>query len=169
MNHPYTSLHMETRQAKQRLAQIFQDRHTESLFLPDNEDAPAENQQEAATDRPSMPLKVARQRKVLCDLRENAGSPKGPNETRRDMSAFSFTLTLLLSGTIAAANTDQPLFWLLIGPAPLAVDLAVTIFLRQRFHLDACLLALRKWNVQTENRDRAIGEVSLGCTCRLSR
>jgi hypothetical protein len=87
----------------------------------------------------------------------------------RDMSAFSFTLTLLLSSTIAAANTDQPLFWLLIGPAPLAVDLAVTIFLRQRFHLDACLLALRKWNVQTENRDRAIGEVSLGCTCRLSR
>jgi hypothetical protein len=169
MNNPYTSLHMETRQAKQRLTQIVQDRHTESLFLPDNKDAPAADEQKEATDWPSMPPEVARQCKVLRDLRENAGSPKGPNDTRRDMSAFSFTLTLLLSGTIAAANTDQPLFWLLIGPAPLAVGLTATVFLRQRFHLDACLLALRKWNVQSENRDRAIGEVSLGCTCRLSR
>jgi hypothetical protein len=31
MNHPYTSLHMEARQAKQRLIQVLQDRRGESL------------------------------------------------------------------------------------------------------------------------------------------
>ena len=69
------------------------------------------------------------------------------------MSAFSFTLTLLLSSTIAAANTDQPLFWLLIGPAPLAIGLAATVFFRQRFPLRRYLLALRKWNDQSENSE----------------
>ena len=79
----------------------------------------------------------------------------------RDMSAFSFTLTLLLSSTIAAANTDQPLFWLLIGPAPLAIGLAATVFFRQRFPLRRYLLALRKWNDQSENSEgiTRLGEI----------
>src|SRR5260370_18241683 len=71
----------------------------------------------------------------------------------RDMSAFSFTLTLLLSSTIAAANADQPLFCLLIGPAPLAIGLVAAVFLRQRFPLHRCLLSLRTWNAQIANRE----------------
>jgi hypothetical protein len=49
------------------------------------------------------------------------------------MSTSSFTLTLLLLGTIGAAQTDNPIFWLLIGPAPFAVVFAGIMFSRQGF------------------------------------
>ena len=49
------------------------------------------------------------------------------------MSTFSFTLTLLLLGTIGAAQSDNPVFWLLIGPAPFAVTFMGLVFLRQQF------------------------------------
>jgi hypothetical protein len=110
MNHPYTSVHMETRQAKQRLIQVFDGRRGPSLV--EIEEASGAHQQKRVTDRPWLSREL--------------------------------TLTLLLSGTIAAANADQPLFWLLIGPTPLAIGLATAVFLRPRFDLSACLLALRK-------------------------
>ena len=50
-----------------------------------------------------------------------------------DMSTFTFTLTLLLLATVAAAQTDDPMFWLLIGPAPFAVAFTGLVFFRQRF------------------------------------
>jgi hypothetical protein len=50
---------------------------------------------------------------------------------RNDMSTFSFTLTLLLLGTIGAAQTDNPMFWLLIGPAPFAVVFTGLVFFRR--------------------------------------
>ena len=138
MNH--ANLHMETRQAKQRLMQVLKGRGSESLV--EIEDLPVANQPKRATDRPS--LSRDRQCKVLSDLRKTERSAKESDWSGKDMSSFSFTLTLLLSGTIAAANADQPLFWLLIGPTPLAIGLAAAIFLRPRFDLPACLLALRK-------------------------
>jgi hypothetical protein len=144
MNHPYTSLHMEARQAKQRLIQVLQDRRGESLV--EIEYVPVANQQKRATDRPSLSLsrELTRQCKVLSNLRKTERFAKESDWSGRDMSSFSFTLTLLLSGTIAAANADQPLFWLLIGPTPLAIGLAAAVVLRARFDLPACLLALRK-------------------------
>jgi hypothetical protein len=51
--------------------------------------------------------------------------------THRDMSAFSFTLTLQLLGTIAAAHTAHPVFWLLVGPMPLAVGFTLVTFIQQ--------------------------------------
>jgi len=137
MNHPYTSLHMETRQAKQRLIQVFDGRRGPSRV--ETEEASGAHQQQRATDRTWLSRELTRQCKVLGDLRKTEQSAK-----ESDMSSFSFTLTLLLSGTIAAANADQPLFWLLIGPTPLAIGLAAAVFFRPRFDLPACLLALRK-------------------------
>jgi hypothetical protein len=142
MNHPYTNLNMETRRAKQRMIQVFQGRRAESLV--EIEDVPVANQQKRATDRPWLSRELTRQCKVLSDLRKTERSAKEPDWSGKDMSSFSFTLTLLLSGTIAAANADQPLFWLSIGPAPLAIGLAAAVFLRPRFDLPACLVALRK-------------------------
>ncbi|MGA8655705.1 MAG: hypothetical protein WB586_06105 [Chthoniobacterales bacterium] len=49
------------------------------------------------------------------------------------MSTFSFTLTLLLLGTIGATQTANPLFWLLIGPAPFAAVFTGLVFSRQGF------------------------------------
>ena len=50
-----------------------------------------------------------------------------------DMSIFSFTLTLLLLGTVGAAQTDNPMFWLLIGPAPFSAVFIGFVFFRQGF------------------------------------
>jgi hypothetical protein len=66
-------------------------------------------------------------------MAKNATPPKRSARTKRDMSAFSFSLALLLLGTIAAANTNHPMFWLLVGPAPLAAGFTVLAFFRQRF------------------------------------
>jgi len=49
------------------------------------------------------------------------------------MSPLTFTLTLLLLGTIGAAQTDNPMFWLLIGPGPSVVVFAGIVFSRQGF------------------------------------
>jgi hypothetical protein len=47
------------------------------------------------------------------------------------MSVPSIILTLVLLGTIVAGHTDHPVFWLLVGPAPLGVGFTVITFLRQ--------------------------------------
>jgi hypothetical protein len=46
------------------------------------------------------------------------------------MSIFTFTLSLLLLATTGAAQTDNPMFWLLIGPAPFAVVFAGLVLFR---------------------------------------
>jgi hypothetical protein len=41
------------------------------------------------------------------------------SQSKRDLTVSSFVFTLVLVGAILAAYTDQPIFWLLIGPAQL--------------------------------------------------
>ena len=65
--------------------------------------------------------------------RKNVTSLKWSNRGRNDMSTFGFILTLLLLGTIGAVQTDNPMFWLLIGPAPFAVVLTGLVLFRQGF------------------------------------
>jgi hypothetical protein len=48
-----------------------------------------------------------------------------------DMSVSSIVLTLVLLGTIVAGHTDHPVFWLLVGPAPLGIGFTLITFLRQ--------------------------------------
>jgi len=72
-----------------------------------------------SAQRPSKELKCSGS--VYDDPRRNVGSLKRSNQGRRDMSPFTFTLALLLLSTLGAAQTDNPMFWLLIGPAPFAV------------------------------------------------
>jgi len=60
------------------------------------------------------------------------GSLKRHDRVRSDMSPFSFILTLLLTGTVAAAHSGDPAFWLLVGPAPLAAVFTATALFRRR-------------------------------------
>ena len=62
------------------------------------------------------------------------------------MSVFGITLTLVLLGTIAAAHTDCPVLWLLIGPAPLGVGFTVIAFLRHGFIRHRSLPIVREQN-----------------------
>jgi hypothetical protein len=59
-------------------------------------------------------------------------SLKRYNRDQSDMSPFSFILTLLLIGTVAATYSNDPAFWLLIGPAPLAAVFTATTVFRRR-------------------------------------
>jgi hypothetical protein len=56
--------------------------------------------------------------------RKRRNSIKRPGNAKRDMSGFSFVLILMLLCEIAALQTDNPVFWLLVGPTPLALALA---------------------------------------------
>ena len=62
----------------------------------------------------------------------NSAVKTGSSWTAKDVSAFTVTLMLVLLGTVFAANTNQPVFWLLLGPAPLAVGFTLITFLRER-------------------------------------
>ena len=55
-----------------------------------------------------------------------------PGQMKRDLTVSGFVFTLVLVGAILAANTERPLFWLLIGPIPFAVVHTIGTFLRQR-------------------------------------
>jgi len=72
------------------------------------------------------------------DPKRNATPLEWSNRGRNDMSTFTFTLTLLLLATIVAAQTDNPMFWLLIGPAPFAVLFAGLAFFRHGVIQDLC-------------------------------
>src|SRR5215469_754760 len=67
------------------------------------------------------------------DPRRKATSLKWSKRSRRDMSTSTFTVTLLLLGTVGATQTENPTFWLLMGPAPFAVVLAGRGFFRKGF------------------------------------
>ena len=49
------------------------------------------------------------------------------------MTASSFVLTLLLIATLAATSADNPAFWLLLGPVPLAAVVGAVALVRSRF------------------------------------
>jgi hypothetical protein len=53
--------------------------------------------------------------------------------TISDITVFGFTLSLVLLGTILSAHTDRPVFWLLVGPGPIAIGFTLITFLRQGF------------------------------------
>jgi hypothetical protein len=53
------------------------------------------------------------------------------DQMKRDLTVSGFVFALVLVGVILAANTEQPAFWLLIGPAPVAILHTARTFLRQ--------------------------------------
>jgi hypothetical protein len=159
MNYPYSSFILEAQRAKQRLARVFQARparHAVNLSLTNVERAPARNDQLDAANRPRVSPEISRPRV----------GPNGSYWRREDMGALSFTLTLLLLGTVAAAQTDQPGLWLLVGPAPLAVGLAAVAFLRRRFNLLTYLRGLRARSGQSRERPTRVVAHRGSCQCQ---
>jgi hypothetical protein len=112
--YPYDSFHLQDERAKKNLTRVFQI--------------------ETRVPNDGLPLRESRSAK---DARIKsagvAGKGKETAWTGKDMSAFSIVLMLLLLGIFAAAYTDRPVFWLLIGPAPLAVGYTLITFFRQGF------------------------------------
>ena len=138
MNYPYSTFIFETQRAKQRLALVFQarsERRAATLSLTNRESAPAISGRQDTGNRRKVLVKVTRRRDDLSEPGRKKGLPNESYWTREDMGTLSFTLTLLLLATVAAAQTDRPVLWLMIGPVPLALGLAVVGFVRPRFNL----------------------------------
>jgi hypothetical protein len=53
-------------------------------------------------------------------------------QMKRDLTVSGFVFALVLVGVVLASYTDRPVFWLLIGPGPVAVLHTIRMFLRQR-------------------------------------
>jgi hypothetical protein len=62
-------------------------------------------------------------------------------QMKRDLTVSGFVFALVSVGVILAAYTDRPVFWLLIGPAPVAVLHTTRTFLRQLLRRQEGLLA----------------------------
>jgi len=139
MNYPYDSFHLQDERAKKNLAQIFQ---TETKGPTDG-----------------LPLRECRSvsgvwRSAKDAQTKSAGVSHKEKETAwagRDVSAFSIVLMLLLLGMFAAAHTDRPVFWLLVGPAPLAVGFTLITFLRQGFGRQICSKEQRRTGIAPDN------------------
>jgi hypothetical protein len=65
--------------------------------------------------------------------RNHSRRTKRSSSNQRDMTAYSFVLTLMLIATVAAASADHPAFWLLLGPAPLAAVIGAVGLVRSKF------------------------------------
>src|SRR5262249_21375801 len=53
------------------------------------------------------------------------------DQMKRDLTVSGFVFALVLVGVILAASTEKPAFWLLVGPAPVAILHTTRTFLRQ--------------------------------------
>ena len=132
MNYPYDLLYLDVQAAKQGLTRSLQpgqDRLVDALFPAMSDNVPVANSQPRTAKPPTLSTDFTRSRR---GLNNPATPPKRSGLTGNDMSAFSFSLTLLLLGTIAAADTNHPVFWLSIGPAPLVAGFTILTFFRKR-------------------------------------
>jgi hypothetical protein len=166
MNYPYGSLIFETQRAKKQLAGVFS-------ILPDpcigsiSQPAQGENDLRGITNRSKTSRKDSR---WVDRLGDQCGVSRFPNSTywmREDMRPLNFTFTLVLLGTLAAMQTDQPLFWLLAGPLPLAVGCAGVQLTHRKCHLGSWLRGLpnRVFPNRVNQRRETLPELQ-SCQCQ---
>jgi hypothetical protein len=129
----YISLLLEAESANRRLAQLFQsaefDRAGQQSVLMAARDS-------NGADRREQNRKMAQEnRHERTPVRSRTRTPISnvpPGATKKDLTVSSLMLALVLSGVVVAAHTDDPVFWLFIGPIPVAVLHTTRAFLRQR-------------------------------------
>jgi hypothetical protein len=132
MNYPYDLLYLDIQRAKQGITRSLESgvgRLVDAPFPATANNVPVANRQPRTAKRPNQSTEFTCSRRGLSNP---ATPPKRSGLTGNDMSAFSFSLTLLLLGTIAAADTNHPVFWLSIGPAPLVAVFTMLTLFRKR-------------------------------------
>ena len=136
MNYPYPNFFVDAQLAKRRFAESLEARRD---VAGDCLSPLVTGRAPGKADR----KKAAKQRRAAQRLTGSGDRYRNPIKNRRslkryepgqsDMSPFSFTLALLLIGTVAAVRSEDPAFWLLIGPVPLAAVFTATTVFRRRF------------------------------------
>ena len=141
----FVSCLLETDAAKRRLARLFD---SETLGWADHLSTVIVARDRSRAARTSAEQNNNTSPEYLCTRRpvrnrkRTANPTKESGQSKRDLSVPSFVFTLVLVGAILAAYTEQPIFWLLIGPAPVAVLHTIVTFLRQRLRRREGLLEL---------------------------
>jgi hypothetical protein len=135
----HISFLLEAEAAKRRLAQLFQ---SEELGRA-NHRSPAtltRDSSRAARSDTKQNSKMSQENRR--ERTRTALLTKQPYQMKRDLTVSSFVLALVSVGVLLAAYTDQPVFWLLIGSAPLGVLYTIRTFLRLRVNRREGLLVL---------------------------
>jgi hypothetical protein len=125
----HVSFLLEAKAAKRRLAQLFQ---SEQLGRANHRSTAivARDSSRAARTDTKQNSKMSQENRR--ERTRTAVPTRQPCRMKRDLTVSSFVLALVLVGVLLAAYTDQPVFWLLIGPTPFAVLHTTRTFLRQR-------------------------------------
>lgn len=131
----YVSLLLESDGAKRRLSASFEaetlssaDHRSTEIVSHDRNSATRTSA--AANNHPFRKYRSTRTA-VTCRTR-TAIRPIESGKATRDLTVSGFLLALVLAAVVAAGHTDQPVFWLLIGPTPFVLLHTVRTFLRQR-------------------------------------
>ena len=141
----YVSLLLQGCAAKRKLAELFQSEG----FVQENQWPIAIVAHEVI---PAVQTGINQSRKPLREDRRKHGLVRNPTATalrisqqgqmKRDLTVSGFVFALVSVGLILAAYTDRPIFWLLIGPAPVGVLQTIRTFLRQRLRRQEHLLEI---------------------------
>jgi hypothetical protein len=131
MSSPLPEILLNGQLAKRRLDEVFDttDCGHESLLSTGSARVTADQRESLQRQRPARGLTRPRDR--FPDSSRKESRPKRSDRASGDMTVSCFTLTLLLIATITAAYTDRPLFWLLLGPVPLAAGFALIACFQQ--------------------------------------
>src|SRR6266436_1714555 len=136
MNYPYPRFFLDVELAKKRLSQVWAPgREAARYSVPPRaaRSAPPGMNKENRPRTRERPKRLHSRAMRIGHLTGNQGSPRRSERSSDDMTPFCFNLTLVLIGTIAAVHTDNPVFWLLAGPAPLVAGFMAIVFFRQGF------------------------------------
>jgi hypothetical protein len=136
MDDQYPKLVVESQLARRRLAQAFEpgaDSEIERQFLRVSDRTLATvAQKNHYKEEASIGDPVQRSTMSFVHSRSGGTFARQHGTTKRDINGFSFILILILLSEITASQTDNPLFWLLVGPTPLALAFAANRLLRYR-------------------------------------
>src|SRR6266436_206942 len=131
MSSPLPEILMNGQLAKERLEEVFDMTSRGHRAPPITGIVPVTTDQNEPANWQIRARDLTRPRDILPDWIRNEGRPKRSGRTKGDMTISSFTLALLLIATISAAYADHPLFWLSIGPMPLASGFAMIACFQQ--------------------------------------
>jgi hypothetical protein len=126
------SLLLQGYAAKRKLAQSFQAEGPAQANHPSTAIVTRDSVRTGIKQNSKLLRETCREDGVVRARATTAKQTRQPELIRRDLTVSSFVFTLVLVGAILAAYTDRPVFWLLIGPAPVAVLHTIRTFLRRR-------------------------------------
>jgi hypothetical protein len=131
----YVSLLLESDAAKRRLSESFEPETLRPADYRSSEIAPHDRSRATGTtaeDNNNPFQKYCCTRTAVSSRTRADIRPIESGQARRDLTVSGFLLAVVLAVVVAAAHSENPVFWLLIGPTPFVLLHAARTFSRQR-------------------------------------